>query len=82
MSRVSTINRMKSAVEIRQGLEEVASGVRGFVSHTKKRAESTGIKVESVEKWALRLGLAKACHGRLGSCFSRQFQAARIVGEA
>lgn len=65
----TAIERMKNTAAIRKQIDEVVSGKRGFVSHTKKDAEVLGVSQENVTRWALSAGLKSKNHGRYGLCF-------------
>lgn len=67
---MSPIERMKAAAKVHEQIGEVASGVRGFISAT-WLAKETGIKRESIAKWAAAAGLSGKNHGRFGLCFFR-----------
>ena len=67
---MDAITRMKNAVKIREQINEVAAGVRGFVSCS-RIAKTSGIPKESVAKWATSSGLVGKNHGKYGLCFSK-----------
>ena len=68
---MNTITRMQNTAKVRKEIEEVATGARGFISHTKRKADLTGVPQENVSRWATAAGLKAINHGRFGLCFSK-----------
>lgn len=63
------IKEIREKIRIRCELDEVVTGRRGFVSHTAKDAERTGVSKEWVSKMAAARGLSRKNHGSYGLNF-------------